>query len=97
MLGKVVGKEGQGDKPLPPFPPAYWRFPVLPLLCFPHRPRRPPPPKKSFHQLQSVFTHMVSSYVNLLEKKESFYIRKTYFDPKGIIIRFRETAYLPLP
>ena len=40
---------------------------------------------------------MVSSYVNLLEKKESFYIRKTYFDPKGIIIRFRETAYLPLP
>ena len=57
----------------------------------------PPSSEKVISSVTKRFHSHGQQLCKFIEKKESFYIRKTYFDPKGIIIRFRETAYLPLP
>ena len=94
MLGRVVGKEEEGHRALSPFPHCLLAFPCFAFALHPPA----PPPKKVISTVLKLFHSQCQQLCKFIEKKkERFHIRKTYNEPKGIIIRSWETAHLPLP
>jgi len=68
------------------------------LLAFPCFAFALPPSKKVISTVIKRFhSHGQQLCKFIGKKKESFYIGKTHYDPKGKIILFWETAHLPLP